>query len=58
MGQECVASAFAYNGGQYLSYDNLQPVPALINQDERRKIVDAPLTLISRIGQGAFVYII
>jgi len=54
--RERVASAFAYKGGQYLSYDYLQPMPALVTQDARPKIVDALLTLISRIRQGAFVY--
>jgi len=56
-GRECDASAFAYEGGQYLSYDYLQPMPTLITQDARPKIIDAPLTLISMMGQGAFVYI-
>ena len=52
---ERVASPFAYKGGQYLSYDSLQPMPALMTQDARPKIVDALLTLISRMGQGGFV---
>ena len=56
-GRERVASAFAYKGGQYVSYASLEPMSALITQDARPEIVDAPLTLISRIGQGAFVYI-
>jgi len=56
-GSERVAFAFAYKGGQYLSYDSLQPMPALITQDARPKIVDALLTLISRMGLGVFVYI-
>jgi len=55
-GRESVASAFAYKGDQYLSYDSLQPMPTLISQDARPKIVDAPLTRISRMGRGAFVY--
>jgi len=33
-------------------------MPALITQDVRPKIVDAPMTLISRLQQGAFVYIL
>jgi len=56
-GTERVVSVCAYNGGQYLGYDYLQPMPALITQDARPKIINAPLTLISRMGQGAFVYI-
>jgi len=57
-GREHVASDFAYIGCQYLSYDYLQPIPTLITQDARPNIVDAPLTLISRMGQGAFIYIL
>ena len=56
-GRERVAFTFAYKGGQYLNYDYLQPMPALRIQDGRPKIVDTPLTLISRMGQGASVYI-
>ena len=52
-----VASAFASKGGEYLSHDYLQPMPALITQDARPKIVDALLMLISSMGQGALVYI-
>ena len=52
-GKECVAFSFAIEGGQYLSYDYLQPIATQITQDARPKIVDAPLTLISRMGQGA-----
>jgi len=54
-GREPVASAFAYTGGQCISYDKLQPLPALITQDARPKLVDAALTLMSRMGQGAFL---
>ena len=44
-GRERVTSAFSNEGGQYLSYDYLQPMATLITQDARPKIVDAPLTL-------------
>jgi len=53
MGREHVASSFAYNGGQYLSYNYLQPIATQMTQDAKPKIVDAPLTLISRMRQGA-----
>jgi len=56
-GREHVASAFAYKVGQYLSYDYLQTMPALITKDARPKIVDALSTLIYRMGQGVVVYI-
>jgi len=56
-GRERVTSAFAYTGGQCICYDHLHPMPTLIIQDARPRIVDTPLTLISRMGQGAFVYI-
>ena len=32
-------------------------MPALITQDARPKTIDTQLTLISIMGQGAFVYI-
>jgi len=51
-GRYHVGSSFAFQGGQYLSYDYPQPIATQIIQDARPKIVDAPLTLISRIGQG------
>jgi len=56
-GRGRVASAFAYKGGQFLSYDYLQPMPALITQDGWPEIIDALLRLISRMGQGAFLYV-
>ena len=52
-GRECVTSSFAYEGSQYLIYDCLQPISTQITQDGSPKIVEAPLTLISRMGQGA-----
>jgi len=57
LGRERVASVFAYKRGQYLSYDYLQRIPTLITQDARPRIVDALLMLISKLGQGVFVYI-
>jgi len=52
-GREPVASSFAFKGGQYLSYAYLQPIATQITQDAMAKILDAPLTLFSRMGQGA-----
>jgi len=57
-GRVRVASSSAYKRGQYLHYDYQQSMPALIRQDARPKIIDTLLTLISRMGQGAFVYIV
>jgi len=52
-GRERVASSFSFKGGQYLSYDYLQPVTTWTTQDARPNIIAAPFTLISRMGQGA-----
>jgi len=51
-GRERVASSSAYKGRQYLSNDFLQPIATQITHDARPKIIDTPLTLISRMGQG------
>ena len=50
-GRERVASSFAYRGGEFLTYDNLQPLATQIDHDARPKIVDAPWMLTSRMGQ-------
>jgi len=52
-GRERVISCFTNKGGQYLSYDYLKPIATQITQNVRPKIIDAPLMLISRMGQGA-----
>jgi len=48
--REHVAFLFAYNGGQHLIYDCLQPIATHIRQYASTKIVDAASMLISRIG--------
>jgi len=55
--RECVVSSFVFKGGQYLSYDYLEPIATQITHDVRPQIVDAPLKLISRMGQGACISI-
>jgi len=45
-----VAFSFAYEGGQYLSYEYLQAITTQITQDARPEIVDAPLMLIFMMG--------
>jgi len=55
-GRERAAIIFAPKGGQYLIYGCLQPITSGITQDARPKIIDAPLTVIFRMGQGACCY--
>jgi len=52
-GRERDTFSFAYKGGPYLIDECLQPIATQITQDARPKIVDTPLTLIFRMGQGA-----
>ena len=52
LAREQVAYSFAFNAVQYLSYDYLQPIATQITQDAKPRIVDTPLTLISRMVQG------
>jgi len=54
-GWEHVAFSFAYKGDQYLLYECLQPIATQIAQDARPKIIDAQLTLIVGMGQGAYL---
>jgi len=54
LGREHVASVFACKGSQYLVYGCLKPIASYITDDARPKIVDAPLRLIFRMGQGAY----
>jgi hypothetical protein len=44
----------AYKGGQYSISYSLQPFTTKITKDAKPKIVDAPLTLIFMMGQGAY----
>jgi len=56
--REHVTFSFAYKGGCYLNYEYLQPIATQIAYYARPKIVDAPLTLIFTIGQGACLSLI
>jgi len=55
-GRERVAIVFASKSSQYLTYGWLKPIASEITHDAKPKIVDIPLTLIFRIGQGACCY--
>jgi hypothetical protein len=48
--------AFVYHRSQYFVYDYMQPITPKITQDTWPRIVDAPLTLIFMMGQGAFYF--
>jgi len=52
-GRERYSVFFAYNGRQWFVYDCLQPVAPHITKDTRLTIVDAQLTLIFKLTQGA-----
>ena len=54
-GRECVTFSFAYKCSLYLIYKHLHPIATQITQDARPKIIDSPLTLVLRIGQGVFL---
>ena len=51
-----VDKVFATEGGQYFMYGCLQLIASRITHDVRTKIVDPPLTLSFRMGQGARSY--
>jgi len=53
-GMEGIAICLAYKASQKFLYDWLQPIGGVISQDSLPKIVDAPLTLIFRMGHGGF----
>ena len=53
LGRERVAIFLAYTGGQCFQYASKRPNLWSITWLTRPKIVDAPLTLIFKIGQGA-----
>jgi len=48
-----VTAIFAHKGGQYCNYVLMSLQSPVIIQDARHRIVDAPLTLICRMGQWA-----
>jgi len=48
--REQVAVSIAHKCGHYFVYECWQPIGTRITQDARPSIIDAPLTLISRIG--------
>jgi len=52
-GMEYAAISLSYKGGQYSIYDSPHPLTTLITNDTKPNIVDAPLTLIFMMGQGA-----
>jgi len=54
-GMEHIAFSFDYKGSLYLIYECLQPIATQITQDAGRRMVEAPLTPIFRIGKGACV---
>jgi len=54
-GKECVTFSFTFKGSLYLIYDRLHPIASQITQDARRKIIDSPFSVISRMGQGPFL---
>jgi len=51
--RERLALSFAYKASQYHISELPQPIAMQITNDARPKIVDALLTIISRMGQGA-----
>jgi hypothetical protein len=54
-GKECVTFSFAYKGSLYLIYERLHPIATQMTQDARPQIIGSPLTIIFRMGQGAFL---
>jgi len=53
-GSIIVTSVFAYRGGQSIDHGLMSLHRPWIVQDEWPKIIDTPLTLISRMGHKAF----
>jgi hypothetical protein len=49
----CVTFSFASEGSLYLVYEHLHRIATQITQGARPKIIDSPLTLTFRMGQGA-----
>jgi hypothetical protein len=52
-GREPDTMIFELQGSQYKVYEWLQPIGTWVTQDALQKIVDALLTLIFSMGQGA-----
>ena len=52
-GRECVALSVAWKASQYHIYEWPQPIATQISNDARPNIIDTPLTLIFRMGQGS-----
>jgi len=57
-GREHASLSLAFKGGQYSIDDSLQPFTTLITRDAKPNIVDASLTLIFMMGQGACRFIL
>jgi len=53
-GREPVALSSAWKASQYHIYEWRQPITTQITNDARPKLVDAPLMLIFRMGQGVY----
>jgi len=56
-GIERFSFSFAYKGSQWFVYDCLQRVARHITQDTRPTIVDAPFTLIFKMGKRVFLFL-
>jgi hypothetical protein len=54
---EHAALSLAYKGSQYSIYESLQPFTTQNTKDAKLKIVDAALTLILMMGQGAYRFL-
>jgi len=52
-GSNILTRFFAYKGGQYIDYGLMSLHSPWGVQDERRKIFDAPVSLIFKMGQRA-----
>jgi len=57
-GSDRVAFFFAYKGWQYVGYVNQGPNWLVITLHTLPKIVDAPLTLILRMGQWQWLFFV
>jgi len=56
-GREHSTFSLAYKGSQYFVYDYGQPIAHKITQDTWPRIVNTPLALIFRMGQGSCYYL-
>jgi len=57
-GREYFTFSFAYKGSQYFVYDYVQPIVHKITHETWPRIIDAPLTLIFRMGQGPCYFLL